>query len=113
MKYSTIKNIIRRLTNAGRREIAREHLARVFQVNNRVRNVKTGVEYTVYEVDPDAQAYLESELGEVIMPSWLTASGQFRPEVAAIWELVPPHTATRLVAPVMAAGLGMAQGVRA
>ncbi len=112
MKHSTIKAIIRRLTPAGKQAIAREHLAQVFQLKNRVRNVKTGVEYTVHEVDLDSHAYLENETGDVIMPSWLTADGRFRPEVAELWERVPQKAAARMVSPDMAARLNLFQGAR-
>lgn len=95
MNYAAIKTIIRSLTKTGRASLAREKIASVFQVKSRVRNVRTGIIYTVHEVDLDSHAYLESEQGDIIMPTWITPGGEFRTEVANVWEPAPApkHTA--------------------
>lgn len=83
MLYGTFGSIFVKLQQLR----AQRKLERMFQVDNRVRLVKTGQVFQVYDREPGA-AWLANEGDMAFKASWLSLSGEVRPDVLNRWELV-------------------------
>lgn len=70
-----------------------DKLNAMFQVRNRVRNVQTGIVYTVYELRLGG-AFLMDDRDQPLIANWLSSAGRLRTEVADKWTLVSHNTAT-------------------
>lgn len=80
--FGFIRKIKQASANERRR---REKLRRLFQDDNKVRNIASGKVYTVISTDLRS-AFLQGPSGKLRLVSWSAPGGVFHSEVADQWE---------------------------
>ncbi|KVP96917.1 hypothetical protein WJ97_13935 [Burkholderia ubonensis] len=87
LKFGAISSFFAKFKPGYKEQVCQQKLNNMFQLNNEVREKKSGRVYKVFDVQLGA-ALLVDAADNVLMASWLSNLGRLRPEVADRWELV-------------------------
>lgn len=87
LDFSAIGALIEKLKPGYQEKMDRQKIATVFQLNNQVREVETGREFTVFDVKLGMALLIDSR-DNTKMVDWHTSAGHLKGYIADDWELV-------------------------